>query len=255
MNERILHLRSLEPRSAGQGSYMAILEAATGLFQQFPSDAITLRDILALSGVSNQTLYNYFPDGRDDVALVLFDRLRRADHEAFSTCTGQLSWDDLREPSEITRALSACLARATVGNLKSKLPLQSALCAYLKAHRHGAAATHCPELEEALRKEVLLRYGSRFSRRALPLVVRLSVRMVHEVAEVAMAHPEFPLEDLESSARKLLRTLLQSGLKGEDPTSGSHPLQAGASTAPIPGAPISASRRQVILDRILRRKR
>lgn len=255
MDERISFLRGLEPRNAGQASHAAILEAAAGLFQRFPADAITLRDILTLSGVSNQTLYNYFPAGRDDVAIFLFDRFQRDAIAAFDTCNRAIAWDTLTEPGEITRALAASLARATLGNLKENRQLQATVLEYLKAHRLGSLAAQTEGMEETLGREILLRYGSRFSKRELPKVVRLSVRVVRNTAEVAMAHPEFPLEDLESKARKMLRPLLESGLEEGDPLSGDH-VFFSESLLPVAivGAPISPSNRQTILTRIIKRQ-
>lgn len=256
MDERMRLLRSLEPRHAGQASYTAILEAAAGLFRQFPADAITLRDILALSGVSNQTLYNYFPAGRDDVAIALFDRLRRADERAFRSHVQTVAWASLADAEDITLALSAALARATVGNLRENLQLHATVCAYLKAHRLGSLAIPAEGLEEALRQEILLRYGSRFMRRALAPVVHLSLHVVHGVADVAVAHPACPLGDLESVARKLVRPILQSGLRRQAPVSGSHPFSADApDPVAIPGAPVGPSRRKAILARIFKRQR
>jgi AcrR family transcriptional regulator len=256
MDERMRFLRGLEPKNAGRGSYLAVLEAAAGLFQQFPADAIALRDILALSGVGNQTLYNYFPAGRDDVAIALFDRLRRADALAFRSHIQTLAWDSLTDTEDITMALSASLARATIGNLKENRQLQATVCAYLKAHRLGSLAIHAEDLDEALRLEILRRYGSRFSRQALAPVVDLSLHVVRGVAEVAMAHPDCPLGDLESMARKLLRPILQSGLRREVPVSGSHPFSAGAPPpVAITSAPVGPSRREAILARIFKRKR
>ncbi len=256
MDERMRLLRGLEPKHAGQASYTAILEAAAGLFRQFPADAIALRDILALSGVGNQTLYNYFPAGRDDVAIALFDRLRRADERAFRHHVQTVAWDSLTEAEDITMALSAALARATVGNLKGSLQLHATVNAYLKAHRLGSLATPVEGLEEALRQEILLRYGSRFSERALAPVVHLSLHVVHGVADVAMAHPACPLGDLESMARKLLRPILQSGLRRETPVSGDHPFAADApAPVAITGAPVGPSRREAILARIFKRQR
>src|ERR1035438_136023 len=255
MDDQIRFLRGLEPRNAGQASYAAILKAAAGLFQQFPADAVTLRDILTLSGVSNQTLYNYFPAGRDDVAIVLFDHFQRDVVIAFDSHNRAIAWDALSDTAAITRVLSASLARAAIGNLKESLHLQATVFAYLKAHRLGSPATHTHGLEEALGQQILLCYGSRFSRQELPEVVRLSVRVVSDIAEVAMTHPEFPIEGLESRARKLLRPLLQSGLKGEGSISGNHELFADfPAPAAIAGAPISPSRRQTILTRIMKRK-
>ncbi len=255
MEDQIRFLRGLEPRNAGQASYAAILKAAAGLFQQFPADAITLRDILTLSGVSNQTLYNYFPAGRDDVAIVLFDHFQRDAVTTFNHCNRAIDWEALPDTAAITRVLSASLARATIGNLKENLRLQATVLEYLRAHRLGSPAALALGLEDALGQEILLRYGSHYSRLELPKVVRLCVRVVNDIAELAMTHPEFPLDGLESRARKLLRPLLQSGLNGEGPISGDH---EALPDIPIPvaivGVPISLARRQTILTRIFKRK-
>jgi AcrR family transcriptional regulator len=254
MDERIRFLRSLEPKNAGRGSYLAILEAAAGLFRQFPADAITLRDILALSGVSNQTLYNYFPAGRDDVAIALFDRLRRADEQAFRSHLRTLPWGSLTEADAITQALAASLARATLGNLKENFQLQSAVSAYLKAHQLRTKPVHAEDLDRALQEEILTRYGNRFPGHAAAPAAQLSLHVVRGVIEVAMAHPASPLGDLESMTRKLLRPILQAGLMGGGPVSGTHPISADAPPpVAIAGAPVSSSRRQAILARIFRR--
>jgi AcrR family transcriptional regulator len=255
MNERIQSLRSLEPKKTGSASYRAILEAAAGLFQQFPAEAIALRDILSISGVSNQTLYNYFPAGRDDVALVLFDHFQRAMVLDFANNNRALEWGALAGKAGTTRALSASFARASFSYLKANHLTLSALLDYLNRHNLTAVATHSLELEEALRQEMLLRYGSRVSPLKVPLIARLSVRVVREVVEVAMAHPEFPLGAMESNARKLLRTLLPLALKGDDSESGEHRFLAYAPPPlAIKGASISPSRKQAILSRMLKRK-
>lgn len=256
MDERITFLRALEPRNAGLASYQAILEAAAGLFQQFPAGAITLRDILSISGVSNQTLYNYFPAGRDDVALILCDRFRRAMVCDFERNCQAVDWAGLPEAPGITRALGASLVRATFGTLSENFQRQATLFHYLKAHRLGSLTSHSRELEEVLGREIQLRYGHQFSPRKLPLAARLSVMSVLSTAEVALAHPEFPLDSLESNARKLVRTLLTAGLRGDGASSGGHPFQPyrPASDA-IVGASISPAKRQTILARMFKRKR
>jgi AcrR family transcriptional regulator len=255
MNERITFLRALEPRNAGLASYQAILETAAGLFQQFPADAITLRDILSVSGVSNQTLYNYFPAGRDDVAIILWDRFRRAVATDFTrTCEG-LDWSCRTETPEVTQALGASLARAAFGPLAETYPVQSALFHYLRKHRLGATTGPFLELEEALGREILLRYGGRFSKRKLPLLVRLCAYSVLNTAEMGLAHPEFPLDALESQARKLVRTLLTSGVKGDGQASGSHGFPAYVPPPDaIVGAAISPAKRQTILARMFKRR-
>jgi len=255
MDERIRFLRSLEPKNAGRGSYLAILEAAAGLFRQFPADAITLRDILALSGVSNQTLYNYFPAGRDDVAIALFDRLRCADEQAFRSHIQTLPWDSLTEAEAITQALAASLARATLGNLKENFQLQSTVSAYLKAHRLRTQTVHAEGLDRALQEELLTRYGDRFSKRAAAPAAQLSLHVLRGITEVAMAYPVGSLGNLESMTRKLLRPILQAGLMREGPVSGIHPISADAPPpVAIAGAPVNSSSRQAILARIFRRR-
>lgn len=255
MDDRIALLRALEPRNSGSASYQAILEAAAGLFQQVPADAITLRDILSIAGVSNQTLYNYFPAGRDDVALVLQDRYRKAVLRDFSRNCRTLDWNSLAGTSEVTRALSAALARAIFAPLAENPQRQLSLHQYLTAHRLGAMTSPFPQLEEALAQEILARYGHAFPKQNLSRVVRLSVRSVLSAAEEALSPPQVPLESMESSARKLVRTLLEAGFAGDDPPSGSHgllpcpPLSDG-----IVGAPISPAKRETILARMFKRK-
>lgn len=119
MDERIKTLRNLEPSNSGRASYLAILEAAAGLFGQFPAEDITLRDILSISGVSNQTLYNYFPSGRDDIAIALYDRFQRTIVIHYKNNMQSINIDgEMVEDLKIVTFLSACLARAIFGFLK-----------------------------------------------------------------------------------------------------------------------------------------
>ena len=127
MHERIRTLRSLEPVNSGRTSYLAILEAAAGLFSQFAAEDITLRDILVISGVSNQSLYNYFPGGRDDIALVLYDRFQGAMAEDFSGHIRSIKWGGPEDDAETIAYLSACLAKSVFGLLKTSCTLQSNL--------------------------------------------------------------------------------------------------------------------------------
>jgi AcrR family transcriptional regulator len=255
MDARIKFLRGLEPKSVGQASYLAILEAAAGLFQQFPPEAITLRDILGLSGVSNQTLYNYFPAGRDDVVIALFDRFQQGIVLAFRAHVQALAWESHPDPHQVTRALAAALARATFGPLKDNLRLQSAVYGYLRAHRLGSPVPHTLELEETLHDQILLRYGGQFSKPKVPQTVKVGVRIVHTLAEMAATHPELSLDHLESSTRKLLRALLEAGLHGTHAASGDHAfLPDDAISTTIVGAPISPAKRETILARILKRR-
>jgi AcrR family transcriptional regulator len=256
MDARVRTLRSLEPSNSGRTSYLAILETAAGLFAQFPAQDITLRDILSLSGVSNQTLYNYFPSGRDDIAIALYDRFQRTMVEDFNNHIRTVRLNENQEEVVIIRYLSACLARAVFGFLKETYALQSTLFEYLRFHHLALIANHTEELEEALMRELTLHGGGRFSKTELPRIVRLSVHTVRGIADNAMANKDFPIDKLESNARKLVRALLGTGLQSQDGPSGSHEFRSDA-TGPfaIVGAPISSSKKQGILERILKRKR
>jgi AcrR family transcriptional regulator len=256
MDERVKRLRSLEPSNAGRTSYLSILETAAGLFGQFPAKDITLRDILAISGVSNQTLYNYFPSGRDDIAIALYDRFQRTIVENFNTNIRSIKPEEVREDSKMVACLSAGLANAVFGFLKETYCLQCTLFDYLRSHHLIFIASHSEELEAALARELALHFGNRFSTVELPRIVRVCVHMVRGLADEAMTSGDFAIDDLESSARKVLRSLLSTGFQNQDGPSGRHGFLADLSGPfAIVGAPISPSRRQGILERILKRKR
>lgn len=256
MRERINTLRSLEPQNSGQASYAAILESAAGLFRQFPADAITLRDILTISGVSNQTLYNYFPAGRDDIVIVLQDRFQRSITADFKKYNLTIALDPPKEGIEVVGAMSATLARAAFGHLAEHFHLQATVLDYLKIHALDASTAQSQDLEEALEQELRQRYGRHFAPRELPRVVRLCVQLVRTLAEEAMTHPDHPIDGAESNARKLLRVLLQTALNDDDPTSGKYklPPYTPAPTA-IAGASLSAAKKETILNRLLKKKR
>jgi len=256
MDQRIRTLRSLEPSNAGRASYLAILETAAGLFAQFPAQAITLRDILSISGVSNQTLYNYFPNGRDDIAIALYDRFQRTMVEDFKHTIRSMGLEGIQEESTLIAELSAVLARAVFGFLRESYALQSALFEYLRMHNLILVASHVDELEEALMGELALHRGAHFSKAELPRIVRVSVHTVRGIADSAMTNKDFSLDELESNARKMVRSLLRTGLQSQDGPSGSHESRPEA-TGPfaILGAPISSSKKQGIMDRLLKRKR
>ena len=146
MNERVETLRGLEPRNAGRGSYLAILEGAAGLFGQFSAKDITLRDILSVAGVSNQTLYNYFPNGRDDIAITLYDRYQRTMVESFNNHISSINCNEYRDPVPVINKISACLGRAVFGLLKESYRIQSTLLDYLAEHHLLSIATHAEEL-------------------------------------------------------------------------------------------------------------
>jgi AcrR family transcriptional regulator len=256
MDERIKTLRSLEPVNSGRRSYVAILEAAGGLFGQFSAQDIALRDILSISGVSNQTLYNYFPNGRDDIAIALYDRFQRTMTDDFCRNIKSIKFNEMTENSVIVSSLSACLARAVFGFLRTTITLQSTLFDYLKAHNLLCQASHVDELEEAMFEVLSQPLGHRFSKAALPRLARLSVHIVRGIADQAMANKAFSLDELESNARKVVRTLLRTGLQDQDGPSASHAfLDYDTGPVAILGAPLSPTKKQSILDRILKRKR
>lgn len=256
MDERIKILRTLEPVNSGRTSYLAILEAAAGLFGQFPARDITLRDILSVSGVGNQTLYNYFPNGRDDVAIALYDRFQRTMTEDFKSHIQSIKWDGIKGNAAIIACYSACLARAAFGFMRSTLVLQSSLLEYLRLHNLACTATHTCELEEALVQALSQPQGQAFAKAELPRLARLSVHMVRCFVDIAMSDKDFSIDELESNARKVVRVLLKTGLQELDGPSGSHAFPDYA-TGPVAilGAPLSPIKKQGILDRILKRKR
>jgi AcrR family transcriptional regulator len=254
MDQRIKTLRSLEPSNSGHASYLAILEAAAGLFGQFPAKDITLRDILSISGVSNQTLYNYFPKGRDDIAIALYDRFQRTMVDNFNHTICSVKGEEVKNHLDAVAFLSACLARSVFIRLKETLALQASLLEYLNIHNLVSVACHSDELEEALARELSLRFGQYFVAAELPRLVRLSVPTVRGIADVAMLNKAFSIDVLESNARKMTRVLLQTGLQGHEGPSGIHgfsPYETGPHT--IVAAPISPTKKQGILDRILKR--
>ncbi len=256
MHERIRTLRSLEPVNSGRTSYLAILEAAAGLFSQFAAEDITLRDILVISGVSNQSLYNYFPSGRDDIALVLYDRFQGAMAEDFSGHIRSIKWGGADDDAEIIAYFSACLAKSVFGLLKTSRTLQSNLYSYLRAHNLLGIASHSDELEAALMQAFNLPIGHRFVNEELPRVVRVSVHTIRGIADLGLMDPAFSLDKLESNARKLGRALLRTGLRDLDSPSGSHGLAAdSAGPGAIQGASLSPAKKQDILERIMKRKR
>lgn len=256
MDERIKRLRSLEPSNSGRSSYLAILETAAGLFAQFPARDITLRDILSISGVGNQTLYNYFPSGRDDIAIALYDRFQRTMVDHFNNNIRLINPEMIQEDPKMVACLSAGLASAVFGFLRETYCLQSRLFEYLRLHNLVSIASHTEELEAALAQELSLRFGTRFAKTELPRIVRVCVHAVRGMADDAMMNGDFAIDDLESSARKVVRSLLATGFPNHDEPSGSHGFQADV-TGPfaIVGAPISPAKKQGILDRILKRKR
>lgn len=256
MDARVKLLRSLEPSNSGRASYLAILETAAGLFAQFPARDIALRDILSASGVSNQTLYNYFPNGRDDIAIALYDRFQRTIVDNFISNTRSINPEEIQEEPQMVAYLSAGLASAVFGFLKETYCLQSTLFEYLRSHNLVFIASHAEELEEALAREITQRFGNRFVKADLPRIVRVCVRTVRGMADDAMTNGDFAIDELESSARKVVRSLLQTGFQYQDGPSGSHGFLADVNGPfAILGAPISSSKKRGIMERILKRKR
>jgi AcrR family transcriptional regulator len=255
MNERVKSLRGLEPKNAGRGSYLAILEAAAGLFRQFPVKDTTLRDILSIAGVSNQTLYNYFPGGRDDIVVTLYDRYQRSMVEEFNKHISLINFNDCHDHLAIINKVSACLVRSVFGLLRESYSIQSTLFEYLLDQHLLSVAAHTGELEEALAQVITRHLGDRFAQAELPRLIRLSVRTVREVGNNALENETFGIDQLESNARLLVRTLLYTGLRGHAGDSGDYGFRyQEPSGSAILGAPISPMKKQNILERIWKRK-
>jgi AcrR family transcriptional regulator len=255
MNERVETLRDLEPKNAGRGSYLAVLEAAAGLFGQFPVRDTTLRDILSISGVSNQTLYNYFPSGRDDVVITLYDRYQRTMVEGFNKQISSINFNETNDSSTVINKISACLGRAIFGLLREEYPLQSALFEYLMDQHLLSLATHTVELEKALARVLAQHLGDRLPHMELTRLARLCVRIVRELGNNALEDRSLGIDRLESNARLLVRTLLSSGLQEHGGDSGDYGLCfQGPADSTIVGAPISPTKKRSILERILKRR-
>jgi AcrR family transcriptional regulator len=255
MNERVKSLRGLEPKNAGRGSYLAILEAAAGLSGQFPLKDTTLRDILSIAGVSNQTLYNYFPGGRDDIVVTLFDRYQRSMVEEFNKHISLINSNEYQDHLTVINKVSACLARSVFGLLRESYPIQSALYGYLLDQHLLSVAVHTGELEDALAQVLTRHLGDRFAQLELPRLVRLSVRTVREIGNNALENETFGIDKLESNARLLVRTLLYTELKGHAGDSGDYGFRyQEPSDSVILGASISPTKKQNILERIQKRK-
>ncbi len=216
---------------------------------------ITLRDILSISGVSNQTLYNYFPNGRDDIAIVLFDRYQTSMLEGFRHHLSQVVSEHGSNNAYTIQQISACLAHAVLGVPKDALKVQSALHDYLKAHNLLLLATHTVELEAALEEALDHRLDADYAKAKLPRLAKLAVRIVREVGTHALADPGLVTEELESNARMLVRTLLLTGDGSPERQSGGHLLRPSTpAPAGITAAPISPAKKKSILERILKRK-
>lgn len=255
MHERILNLRGLEPRQAGRNSYCAILEAATGLFSQFPAVDVALRDILGTAGVANQTLYNYFPAGRDDIALVLKDRYDLDILHDFERLLEAADWQDNPGIAQAAALLGAGLAGATFGRLRQDLFFAASLHRYLEAHGLAGIASSRTDLQQALVREAMSRCPGWFSREELGRASQLCVHLMHEMAAFSMDHTEFPLDRLESNARLIARSLLQTAVQDWTTTSaGIKAQRSSGSPKAVPPARISEQKRESILNRILKRK-
>ena len=256
MHERITSLRELEPKSSGRSSYQAILEAAAGLFEQFKAVDITLRDILNTSGVANQTLYNYFPNGRDDVAIVLQDRIQQVMIHDFHQLLESSGKGEDTSAEEAIRATAACLAGAVFNPLKARFTYQTSLHQYLKTHGLLDIANHTKEFETAFQAALTARHGNRFSKADLPRIVHLCVHFTRELVAIALENPQYPPDVLEANARMFVRDLLHSGMKDREAMSSGILLKGGAA-APfeVPPARISEPKRESIFNRILRRRK
>jgi len=256
MHERVALLRKLEPKSSGLGSYQAILEAAAGLFNQFPADDIALRDILSASGVANQTLYHSFPNGRDDIAIVLQDRFQKVILHGFGRLAETSSWGDRPDATEVNRILAACLAGAAFDYLKQNFAYLASLRRYLISHGLLHIAVHTEELEQEFSQAVQVRQAERISARELPRIVHLSARILQEMVAVALENPQYALDDLVSNTRALLRGLLQTAVKERETASAGFHVQSEAPPSiAVPPARISGAAKESIFSRILKRNK
>lgn len=253
MHERIKALRGLEPRHAGKASYQAILETAAGLFDQFSPLDLALRDIITASGVGNQTVYNYFPEGRDDIALVLRDRYLLAVQRDFRALIGSMGWPEAASPEEVTRLLCGCLTLAIFTPLKEQFSFHVSLQEYLRAHGLLAIANHTDSLAESFHQELAHRHGNAIASRDQARIAHLCVHVSLELAQLGLHCPDYPMDGLEANARLLSRTLLHSVMKDQHPASVGIALMAETPTG-MPIAPISPQKRQSIFERITRRK-
>ncbi len=255
MHDRIISLRALEPKQAGRNSYRAILEAASGLFSQFPAVDVALRDILGTAGVANQTLYNYFPAGRDDIALVLKDRYDLDVLNEFERLLGSSDWDGGPGATQAATVLGASLAGAAFGRLRQDPFFATSLHGYLEAHALAAIAAGREDLQEALLREAQSRCPGMFLREELPRICHLCVHLTREMARISTEHPEYPLDRMESNARLMVRSLLQTAVREWTTSSaGFKAFRSAESPSAVPPARISEQKRESILNRILKRK-
>ena len=255
MHERIGMLRALEPRQAGRNSYDAILEAATGLFSQFPAVDVSLRDIIGTAGVANQTLYNYFPAGRDDVALVLKDRFDLEILRAFEELVDQARWGEGSGNARASALLGACLAAAVFDRLRRDPFYATSLHAYLEVHDLMAIGGDRQDLREAVFRGAQARSPGWFSREELSRVADLCVHLTLQVVKLSFRRPDYPLDRLESNTRLLVRSLLQTAVVDWQSDSGGTLVRRkpnDPSMGPLPR--ISDQKRDSILSRILKRK-
>lgn len=256
MHERITSLRELEPKSSGRSSYQAILEAAAGLFEQFKAVDITLRDILSTSGVANQTLYNYFPNGRDDVAIVLMDRIQQVMIHDFHLLLERAGGQENTSVAETIRMIAACLAGAVFNPMKTRFAYQASLYQYLKTHGLLDITNHTKEFEAAFQAAMVSKHGNRFLKADLPRIVHLCVHFTRELATIALENPQYPPDTLEANARMFVRELLYTGMKDREAASSGVPVQGGAAPPfAVPPARISEPKRESIFNRILRRRK
>lgn len=255
MHDRIISLRALEPKQAGQNSYRAILESASGLFSQFPAVDVALRDIIGTAGVANQTLYNYFPAGRDDIALVLKDRYDLDVLHSFERLLESAAWAEGSGATQAAALLGASLVGAVFGRVHQDPFFAASLHGYLETRALATIAAGREDLREALRREAQDRCPGWFTREELPRITHLCVHHAQEMARISMEHPEYPLDRMESNARLIVRSLLQTAVQEWTTSSaGFKARPSAAAPSAVPPARISEQKRVSILNRILKRK-
>lgn len=78
MSDHLSQLLALTPRrDNGRDTYNSILMAAERLFVENGIDATTITNIIHISGASTQSLYNFFPDRKNSIVIMLSHLRRR----------------------------------------------------------------------------------------------------------------------------------------------------------------------------------
>ena len=135
---RIDELYALLPkREAGKASYAAILEAAELVFAGAGIESVKITDVIKKAGVGIQTLYGYFPNGKDDLVLMLWNyRDRRIKHALRNAANQMAALRQLPElmGEEVIDIPPFLLAQIVVTGVLNILREKPALDASLRTH-------------------------------------------------------------------------------------------------------------------------